>query len=191
MIEEVSGLRRGVRALRVPRGLIFHDAMRWRLFSAPADLTADKMRGFLERWGLYEGAPEPKKQPRLRQLFWVPIDSLPSRDIRTPPGARFACACCGTSCRTLKLGPLLPADMERLRKADWSGTGHDPSRFFVDADDQPLGETSEPFLRRDENGCQFLQKDNLCEVHARFGALTKPLMCRLFPYTFRATPTSV
>ena len=44
---------------------------------------------------------------------------------------------------------------------------------------------------RDGGRCQFLREDNLCEVHARFGAMTKPLMCRMFPYVFRATPRAV
>src|SRR5439155_901922 len=47
------------------------------------------------------------------------------------------------------------------------------------------------FLRRTSTGCQFLQDDNLCNVHARFGMAAKPLMCRMFPHTFRATPTAV
>ncbi|MCA1825929.1 MAG: YkgJ family cysteine cluster protein [Myxococcales bacterium] len=191
MIEEISDVRRGVRALRVPRGLLFHDPLRWRLFSTPADLAEGKLRGFLEKNGLHADAPAPKQQPRLRQLFWVRVEDLPSREVRTRPGARFACACCGQSCQTMKLGPLLPADVERLRRADWNGTGRDRSTFFVDEHDQPLGEYSDAFLRREGSRCQFLRDDNLCEVHARFGAMTKPLMCRMFPYVFRATPAAV
>ena len=177
--------------MRVPRGLLLHDPLRWRLFVMPAGLAPEKLRAFLERHGLGETAPEPKTQPRLRQVFWIRIDDLPSREVRTRPGARFACVCCGQSCQTMKLGPLLAADMDRLRKADWTGTGHDPSTFFVDEHDQPLAGSAEVFLRRDGARCQFLQDDNRCEVHARFGALTKPLMCRMFPYVFRATPTAV
>lgn len=184
-------LRTGVRALRVPRGLLFHDPLRWRLFSAPAGLPEEKMRSFLARNGLDRGAPEPKKQPRIRQIFWVRIDDLPDRRLRTRPGARFGCVCCGAGCRTFTLGPLLPADVERLRNADWTGTGHDPANFFVESDGDPFTEGSRPFLRRVDGHCQFLRDDNLCEVHARFGAMTKPLMCRMFPYTFRATPSGV
>jgi Fe-S-cluster containining protein len=180
-----------VRALRVPRGLLFHDPLRWRLFSAPADLPEERMRSFLARNGLDRSAPEPKKQPRIRQTFWVRVHDLPDRRLRMRPGARFGCVCCGAGCRTFTLGPLLPADLERLRKADWSGTRHDPANFFVDSDGDPLTEGSPAFLRRVDGRCQFLRDDNLCEVHARFGAMTKPLMCRMFPYVFRATPTGI
>src|SRR5205807_2341523 len=117
MIEEMSGLRAGVRVLRMPKGFLFHDPIRWRIFSTPAGLPAEKLRSFIERNDLHAGAPEPKRHARLRQIFWVRVEDLPARELRTPPGARFACDCCGTGCRTFRLGPLLPADMERLRKA--------------------------------------------------------------------------
>ena len=194
VIQEMSGLRKGVRAMRVPRGLLFHDPLRWRLFSAPAGLAPEKLRAFLQRNGLDDAAPEPSPKPRLRQIFWVAMDQVPERGLRTRPGARFACVCCGKSCQTLKLGPLLPADVERLLKLDWSGSGRDTGTFFVDEHDEPVDPhaTSLPiFLRRTSTGCQFLQDDKLCNVHARFGMAAKPLMCRMFPYTFRATPTAV
>ena len=194
VIQEMTGLREGVRAMRVPRGLLFHDPIRWRLFSAPAGLAPEKLRAFLRQNGLDDAAPEPARKPRLRQLFWVPMDQVPERGLRTRPGARFACVCCGKSCRTLQLGPVLPADVERLLELDWSGSGRDTGTFFVDEHDQPIDprETTLPiFLRRTSTGCQFLQDDNLCNVHARFGMAAKPLMCRMFPHTFRATPTAV
>ena len=179
--------------MRVPRGLLFHDPLRWRLFSAPAGLAPAKLRGFLEANQLHASSTAPARKPRLRQLFWVPMDQIPDRSIRTRPGARFACVCCGSSCRTMKLGPLLADDVARLRSADWSGTGRDPADFFVDEDDRPIDPDSAatPFLRRVDGRCQFLRDDNLCGVHARFGALTKPLMCRMFPFIFRATPSAV
>ena len=91
----------------------------------------------------------------------------------------------------MRLGPILPADAERLLGLDWSGTGRDPAGFFIDVDEQPLrGPPSEAGwveLRREGGACQFLRPDNLCEVHARFGEAAKPVMCRVFPLEFRAT----
>lgn len=189
-----ENLREGVRALRVPRGLLFHDPRRWRLFQAPAHLPAEKLRAFLEEHGLQRDAPAPAVASRLRQLFWVALDQVPSLALRVRPSARFSCVACGTSCRTLKLGPLQPADAQRLLRLDWSGTAHDPSTFFVDEHDAPLPAdeaVSELFLRRSGGRCQFLRDDNLCEVHARFGAAQKPLMCRMFPLHYRATPRGI
>src|SRR4051794_42114 len=52
VIEELPGLRQGVRALRGRRGLLLHDPLRWRLFSVPAGLPADKLSDFLRESGL-------------------------------------------------------------------------------------------------------------------------------------------
>jgi hypothetical protein len=197
VIVEIAGLREGVRALRVKRGLLFHDPLRWRLFQAPGDLPEEKLRRFLEQNGLHAAATEPARKPRLRQVFWVATDQIPSRELRIHARARFACVACGVSCRMKKLGPLLREDVARLQGLDWSGTGHDPSRFYIEEDGTPLdaGTLAEhwrdPFLRRENGACQFLRADNLCEVHARFGAAAKPLMCRMFPYQYRATPTGI
>ena len=194
MLVELPWLREGVRALRGPRGLLLHDAYRWGLFHLPAELPAAKREGFRRRHGLEPGSTATVR-PRLRQLFDVETGLLPSRELRIPPGMRFSCACCGASCRSMRLGPLLPADVERLKRLEWSGTGRDPDQFFVDWDDAPLAPGTpgkDVFLRRVAGKrCQFLRDDELCEVHARFGAQAKPLMCRMFPYLYRATPTGI
>jgi Fe-S-cluster containining protein len=197
VIADIAGLREAVRALRVPRGLLFHDPLRWRLFQAPGDLPEEKLRRFLVQNGLHAAAPQPERKPRLRQVFWVAPDQIPSRELRIHARARFACVACGVSCHMKKLGPLLREDVARLQALDWSGTGRDPSAFYIEEDGSPLdaGTLAErwkdPFLRRENDACQFLRDDNLCEVHARFGAAAKPLMCRMFPYQYRATPTGI
>jgi Fe-S-cluster containining protein len=95
----------------------------------------------------------------------------------------------------MRLGSIRPADAERLRALDWSGTGHDPAQFFHDADGEPVEgpypASSWVELRRVNDACQFLRPDNLCEVHARFGEQAKPAMCRIFPFEFRATESGL
>lgn len=190
-----QGLREGVAALRVPRGLLFHDAHRWKLYLVPDNKEPEKVFGWLVANGLTAGAPVPKEVPRISQVFLVGRDEAPAGGFQALGEARFACSCCGVSCRSLNLGPLLPADVERLQGLDWSGTAHDPARFFITRDGEPLApedlRDGVPFLRREGGGCQFLGKDNLCEVHVRFGAAAKPHMCRAFPLYLRATPTGV
>jgi hypothetical protein len=191
-------LREGVRALQVPKGLLLHDPMLWKLFLLPPGASAEKM---LREAGLDEGAPVPAARPRTRQIYWVTPDYAPSRELRILEGSRFSCVTCGESCRSMKLGPLLPEDVTRLQELDWSGTGRDPSQFFIDPDGEPVNiddwaGSCELFLRRTESArggrqCQFLREDNLCDVHARFGMAAKPLMCRVFPWFFRATPTGM
>jgi Fe-S-cluster containining protein len=188
---ELPDLREGVAALRVPRGVLYHDALRWQVLLVPSTAAPEGARRWLEARGLLAGAVVPKARPRITQVFRVKPGEAPEEGVRLAPGARFSCACCGSSCRGMRLGSILPADAERLLSLAWVGTGHDPSRFFLGADEQPLegppGQAAWIELRRVDGACQFLRPDNLCEVHARFGEGAKPAMCRLFPFEFRAT----
>ena len=193
---DVPRLRAGVVALRARSGLLFQDALRWKLFYLPETARSEGALRFLEECGLLEASPVPRASPRVSQIFLVPAAQAPVGDFRLPAGARFTCACCGESCRNLNLGPLLPADVDRLEALDWTGTGYDPAKFFVDREGEPADEERVAgrrylFLRREGNGCQFLRPDNLCDLHARFGAGAKPFMCRAFPLQFRASPSGV
>ena len=195
-VVDMPRLRAGVVALRAQSGLLFQDALRWKLFYVPDTARREGALRFLEEVGLLADSPVPGTTPRLSQVFLVPAAQAPVGDLRLPEGARFTCACCGESCRNLNLGPLLPADVDRLGSLDWTGTGYDPGKFFVDrqgepADDERVAERRYLFLRRQGNGCQFLRPDNLCDLHARFGAEAKPFMCRAFPLQFRASASGV
>lgn len=195
-VADLPRLREGVAVLPARSGLLLQDALRWQVFFVPGSAPREGALRFLEGRGLLEGAPSPKASPRLSQIFLVPAEQAPDGGLRLQRDARFSCACCGESCRNLNLGPLLPADVDRLLALDWNGKGHDPARFFVDRDGDPADEERVAgrrnlFLRRVGNGCQFLRPDNLCEVHARFGAAAKPYMCRAFPLQFRAGPAGV
>ncbi len=180
-------LRQGVAVMPLGSGLLVHDAIAWRLLVTPdpGNIPA----------ALRAGAPLPKVKPRIRQTFWVRPGEIPSRQFEIMPEARFSCVACGTSCRSLQLGPLLPADVERLVALDWPE--RDAQQYFVDQFDAPLDARTalaggrEVFLRRSSGGCHFLRADNLCDVHARFGAEAKPLLCRMFPYQYRATPRGI
>ena len=193
---ELPGLRQDVAAMRVPRGVLYHDALRWRLLLVPDTAKPESARKWLEANGLHAGAPVPPRSPRVSQIFIVHRGDAPAGELHLPAGARFSCVACGRSCRSLNLGPLEPADADRLVALDWSGTPHDPSRFFVErdgapADEEQVAERRALFLRREDDHCQFLREDNLCEVHARFGAAAKPQMCRAFPLQLRASPGGV
>ena len=180
-------LRAGVAVMPIASGLLVHDAIAWRLLATPDAAHIPP--------ALREGARIPPIKPRIRQTFWVRPGEIPSRQFAIMPEARFSCVACGTSCRSLQLGPLLPADVDRLLALDWPE--RDPKQYFVDQSDEPLdakpalAEGRDVFLRRSSAGCHFLRADNLCDVHARFGADAKPLMCRIFPYQYRATPRGI
>ena len=196
---DFPNLRQGVAAVRVPRGVLFHDAHRWQLFLVGGDQNPEKVFAWMKANALVDGAPIPKTTPRVSQVFMVARDQAPEGGFTLLDEARFTCSCCGASCRSMNLGPLLPADVERLRGLDWTGTAHDPANFFAerngdpveDQPDEPIAGRGDLFLRREGDACQFLGPDQRCEVHSRFGALAKPHMCRAFPIQLRAAPTGV
>lgn len=195
-VVDFKGLRQGVAAVLTRRGLLFHDALRWRLFLVRHGHAPQAAFDFLTQHGLVEGAEAPEPAPRASQLFSVSRDEAPAGGFVFAEGARFQCSGCGTSCRSFHLGPLLPADQERLLALPWAGTPHEARRFFTDRqgavlDDAQRLDGREVFLRRENAACQFLRADNLCEVHARFGAAQKPHMCRAFPILLRASPGGV
>jgi Fe-S-cluster containining protein len=192
-VVELNGLRKGVAGLHTPRGVLFHDAYRWRLYLVGHEQQGQAAFDFLKERGLVVGAEVPAEVPRTSQTFLVDRNQAPDGEVAIAPGARFQCSACGTSCRSFKLGPLYPADVERLLQLDWSGTPHDRSSFFVDREGNPVdaAHSGEMFLRRIDSACQFLQPDNLCGVHARFGAQAKPHMCRAFPLLLRSSPAGI
>ena len=176
--------------------MLLYDAHRARMLFVPAGKEGGKVRRWLSAQGVTADVAPPPVSPRVAQVFLVPPRYVPDAALKTTPEARFTCSACGTSCRTLNLGPLFPADVDRLLALDWSGTGYDPRRFFCDydgneVDDERLASRRELFLRRENDGCQFLRADNLCDVHARFGMAAKPYMCRAFPTLLRGSPGGI
>jgi len=47
---------------------------------------------------------------------------------------------------------------------------------------------SAAFFRKVDGACIFLGPDNLCRIHATFGAAAKPWFCRVFPHALVAAP---
>jgi Fe-S-cluster containining protein len=194
--DDFPDLRRGVAAVRSRSGVLVYDAHRARMLFVPAGKGDISLRRWLSAQGVTADVPVPPVSPRIAQLFMVSPQHVPEAGLKTTPEARFTCSACGTSCRTLNLGPLFPADVDRMLALDWSGTGFDPKRFFCDRDgneidDERLASRCDLFLRRENDACQFLRADNLCDVHVRFGMRAKPYMCRAFPAQLRASPTGI
>ncbi len=91
---------------------------------------------------------------------------------------RWSCHSCGHCCRSLVIH-LTSADRQRIEGQGWK---------------EKLG--TEPFVRagrawvlnKRENGdCVFLDENTRCRIHAESGAKAKPIACRMFPFSARAT----
>lgn len=104
-----------------------------------------------------------------------------SFDLTFLDGARFQCQGSGACCRGYAFGPLTPADRARLDELDLEGAGLGRAPHY-----EKRGE--DWFLRTTPDGrCAFLQADERCGVHARFGAKAKPGLCQIYPMRALAT----
>ncbi|MBZ0186797.1 MAG: hypothetical protein K8F91_11165 [Candidatus Obscuribacterales bacterium] len=88
--------------------------------------------------------------------------------------------------------PITRPDFERIKGYALQFDTSEKALFRVlQSSDEKLGTFSHSLEKRVDGKCTFLTETNQCALHERFGQKTKPSMCRLFPYTFTATPGGV
>lgn len=89
---------------------------------------------------------------------------------------RWSCHSCANCCRTL-VEHLFDTECERIDRQGWA---------------DKLGVA--PYVRvgrgrvlnkREDGVCVFLDEDNRCKIHAEYGEESKPLACRVFPFSVR------
>ncbi len=90
------------------------------------------------------------------------------------PQQRWSCHLCGHCCRTL-VEHISQEERDRIASQAW---------------DRELG--VEPVVRvgrgwvlnkRPDGACVFLDDQNRCRIHAKYGEDAKPLACRIFPFS--------
>lgn len=100
-----------------------------------------------------------------------------------PEDVRFSCQQCGDCCRGWEVA-LSEDEVARLSSLDWRGIDAAPNS------DYPIAHLDEGrhgwsvLARRGEGACVFLSAENQCLIHQHFGEPAKPLMCRLYPFSF-------
>lgn len=95
------------------------------------------------------------------------------------PGQRWSCHSCGDCCRTL-VGHLFEHERQRLEAQNWqTELGKEP---YVRAGGSSV------LNKRADGACVFLDAENRCRIHSRFGEEAKPLACRVFPFSIRPAP---
>ena len=97
---------------------------------------------------------------------------------------RFTCSECGDCCRGFDV-LLISGEQERIEALDWGGRAPDLQGLRV-AEPAPVpgGKPRQRLVRRDSGACVFLGERNQCRIHEHFGAGSKPLVCRLYPFSF-------
>lgn len=103
-------------------------------------------------------------------------------------GERYTCTGCGDCCRGWSV-PLLHGEGERFRAL---AAALVPVERLKGAIHHARGGGGTVEALAGPGGCcPALADDQRCRVHAEHGGDAKPLACRLFPFTFVATPTEV
>lgn len=105
--------------------------------------------------------------------------------IRTLPEARFACQSSGECCQNYTFGPLSEGDVARLDAVDIAGAFPELTRPYLKGIEHN-GRT-QIYLETEDDACVFLQPDQRCGIHAKFGAEVKPGFCQIYP--IQALPT--
>jgi len=91
----------------------------------------------------------------------------------------YDCRGCGECCRGYLAITITPEECERIQAQGW---GDDPALqgkpFFIQRGRQLQ------LAHRADGCCVFLDENNRCRIHAKFGEAAKPLTCRLYPFGF-------
>jgi lysine-N-methylase len=104
------------------------------------------------------------------------------------PDARYRCTTCGDCCRGWDV-PLQPGESEKFLELASQLVPAERLRGAI-GHGKHNGMVIET-LAGQKGQCSMLAEDQLCRIHGRFGEPQKPRACRIFPYTFVATPGGV
>ncbi len=101
-------------------------------------------------------------------------------------GARFSCQGSGECCQNYVFGPLEDDDIARLEELDLATAFPHLQPPYIDELTLEDGQRLR-YLRSVDDRCVFLDDDLRCGLHKRFGAASKPKLCRLYPLEHLAT----
>ena len=92
---------------------------------------------------------------------------------------RWSCKSCGACCRGFSFGPVEEHIIEGLKEKDIA-THWEPAQeeWYV-----THPKSGDFYFTHVDGHCIFLQEDQMCAIHARWGALAKPWFCREYPFS--------
>lgn len=114
--------------------------------------------------------------------------------LRVDPEQRFSCSQCGRCCHRFHV-VVSEAEVQHYRKRNAAAWFRDTNGAEGDG-----GDPFEPFpgqpgyhriRQRADGACGFLSSANRCRIHEEIGAASKPLTCRVFPYSFHPAADAV
>lgn len=100
-----------------------------------------------------------------------------------PAEVRFDCTFCGNCCLSWPV-PVTAGDIEKIEQ-HLAGNGRElPLSRVSEKEAGKVKAFTHALSKRPDGRCSFLSDEERCELHDS----AKPSMCRLFPYTFFASP---
>ena len=94
------------------------------------------------------------------------------------PDAHWSCQSCGACCRGFSFGPIEPHIIEGLKDRNIADHWRPAQKEWYVQNPK----TGALFFTHLDGHCIFLQEDNRCAIHARFGSKAKPWFCREYPF---------
>ena len=115
-----------------------------------------------------------------------------------PEEVCFSCTECGDCCRSWDV-LVGPGERDRLAALEWHGreadlvgarvvepVGGGASRGRQGLAPSPAAPPRQRLARGADGACVYLGAENQCRIHQHFGEAAKPLLCRLYPFSFYA-----
>ena len=100
-------------------------------------------------------------------------------DVTTLSDGRWSCRSCGTCCRGFSFGPVEEHIIEGLNERDIASHWTPAKEEWYVTHPQ----TGEFYFTHIDGHCIFLQEDQMCAIHARWGSRAKPWFCREYPFS--------
>ncbi|MBI3096858.1 MAG: YkgJ family cysteine cluster protein [Planctomycetes bacterium] len=108
-----------------------------------------------------------------------------------PADLRYDCHACGRCCRDWMI-LCSEAEAQRTLSRDWGELFPDLKGVPVFEPPVQMPEGRMYRLSHKADGtCIFLDGNNRCRIHEQLGSAAKPLVCRIYPYTFTHTPSGI
>ncbi|MHB9108746.1 MAG: YkgJ family cysteine cluster protein [Armatimonadota bacterium] len=89
----------------------------------------------------------------------------------------YDCQVCGKCCGGIFTVVLQPGEVERISEQGWEAELQGTAPFVKHGKGFRLN-------NREDGTCVFLDEENRCRIHAKFGLQGKPIACQLYPFKF-------
>lgn len=107
---------------------------------------------------------------------------MASIPLQLPTIQNWNCHSCSACCREHSI-EVSEQEYDRIVKQDWPGEeGFDEGQPIFQWHAGPPWKKRYRLANREDGACVFLDDNNLCRIHAKFGESAKPLACRVYPF---------